>query len=362
MKLYQTIDGTLIGFYRERGGEVQALMYRDVYETVMVEKSEMVFTFGKPNLKLEQIWREGHWVQRVFTIPEHEEYQPVIIEEHWEYKTWTEPAHWGTREYWLEPYVEIRYREVPGHTETQWVWSEEYSVTRYREVPGHYETQNIWVPGYYVTRYYWREASPARGLEAAWIPYQHWIEDGYKDQRVWVDTYTEEYEEIIPAGEKESRVWVETYQESYEFEVPGAWQDRRVWFPEVTRTTKTWVPMHEEVILVTVPETTESRRVWEAGRVIEVWVDYGTKDSWEKRTWFEPEQVWVGYEPVYEYVDESKVRLFEVLELLPGAAPGPDYEDVITIRNMATGEELRTTATYLGLATRVADNEFVVPP
>ncbi|KKL85800.1 hypothetical protein LCGC14_1951080, partial [marine sediment metagenome] len=53
MKLYQTIDGTLIGFYRERGGVVQASMYRDVYETVMVEKSEMVFTFGIPDLVTE---------------------------------------------------------------------------------------------------------------------------------------------------------------------------------------------------------------------------------------------------------------------------------------------------------------------
>lgn len=361
MKLYQTIDGTLIGFYQERGGEVQAVMYRDVYETVMVEKSETITKVSPDDWRLLKWWKPAHWEMRTYTIPEHEEYQPVIIEEHWEYKTWTEPAHWGTREYWLEPYIEIRYREVPGHTETQWVWFEEYSVTRYREVPGHYETKNIWVPGYYVTRYYWREASPARGLEAAWIPYEHWIEAGYKDQRVWIETFTEEYEEIIPAGEKESRVWVETYHEPFEVEIPGAWQTRRQWIPEVTRTTKQWVPMHEEVRLVTVPETTETRTEWVELEELHRQVNYGGKVTYETRTWLEPEEVWIGYEPVYEYVDESKVRLFEVLELLPGAAPGPDYEDVITLRNMANGEELKTTATYMGMATRIADNEFIVP-
>jgi len=29
---------------------------------------------------------------------------------------------------------------------------------------------------------------------------------------------------------------------------------------------------------------------------------------------------------------------------------------------MLTGEQLTTTATYIGLATRLAENEYVIPP
>ncbi len=185
MKLYQTIDGTLIGFYKEKGGAVQALLYRDIYESQM--------------------------------------------------------------------------------------------VTKYREeiltIPGKYERQYISVPGYFVTRYYWREAHPARGLEAAWIPYQNWIEAGYKWQRVWIEPVTE------------------TVQVPYQ-------------------------------VL---------------------------------------EDVWVGREPVYEYVDPMFVQAFEVLELFESAGPGPEFEDVITIRITESGEVLRTTAKYIGLAEQIDENEYVVP-
>ncbi|HDZ39459.1 MAG TPA: hypothetical protein ENH62_14495 [Marinobacter sp.] len=383
MKLYQTVDGTLIGFYQERGGVVEIEMFTDVYETVMVEKSEMVFTFGIPDLVTEFLWIEGHWEQRNFNIPEHIEYQPTVIEAHWQYKTWTEAAHWGTREYWLEPYIEVRYREVPAHYETerqyvqghyeiQMFWFDEYTVTRYREVPGHYEIQPVWFEAYYVTKYYWREAHPARGLEAAWIPYQELVPAGYSDTRVWVETYTEEYQEIMPAGEKETRVWVEgefadvevwiaTYIESYEVTIPGVWQERRIWFTDVTRTTKTWVPLHEEILPVTIPEYDEVRTVWADGRTVAVVIDIGTKDSWEKRTWFEPEQVWVGYDAVYKFVDETQVRLFEVGEINTNVFDVPEYTDSLTIINKMNGEVFTTSAKYVGLAERTAENEYRVP-
>lgn len=295
MKLYQTIDGTMIGFYKERGGEVQAMMYRDVYETVMVKKSERVLTVSPPDQRLERYWIEGHWETGEYYVPEHKEYQLVVIEEHWEYKTWTEEAHWGTREYWLEPHVEIRYRFVG--------------------------------------------TSEQRAGRAGWeMVDDEWVFVGTSEQRAG------------RAG------W-----ESYEELIPGVWQERRIWFPEVTRTTKTWVPMHEELQLVTVPETTEVRRVWIPIREMHRWIDYGSKETWSTRTWFEPEEVWVGYEPVYEFMDENQVRLFEVVALTT-AVPGIyGDEDSIVIRNRMTGEELTTTARYLGLAERIADNEFVVP-
>lgn len=185
MKLYQTIDGTLIGFYKEKGGAVQALLYRDIYEKQLVTK-----------------------------------------------------------------------------------YSEEEVIT-----PGHYERQMVWHPEYYVTRYYWREAHPARGLVAAWIPYQH----------------------LMPAGYKETRVWI--------------------------------------------PEKVE---------IVEV-------------EYQDLEDVWVGREPVYEYIDPMFVQGYEVLELIPAPADRPDLEDSITIRNTETGEVLTTTATYIGLAEQIDDNEYVVP-
>jgi len=273
MKLYQMIDGTLVGFYRERGGEVQALLYRDVYELKLVTKTRQ-----------EEITIPGYYRIDVTTIDG----------------------------YWKEESVYVH-----GHYERQMVWHPEYSVTRYREVPGHYEIQNIWVPEYYVTRYYWREAHPARGLEEAWIPYEHLMPAGYKDQRVWIETYTEEYQEIIPAGEKETRVWVQ-----------GKYVTEKIWVPEKTMSRKVWVTPEKDLITVEYQEL---------------------------------EQVWVGREPVYQYVDESQVRLFEVIELKLGAGPGTEYEDAIVIRNRLTGEQLTTTARYLGLATKIADNEFVVP-
>lgn len=229
MRLYQTIDGTLIGFYHEKGGVVQAQMYRDIYEQQLVTKERQV-----------EIDIPGYY----------EEYDII----------------------------------TPGF------WKEEQVY-----VQGHYEIQNIWVPEYYVTRYYWREAHPARGLEAAWIPYQHLIPAGYKDQRVWVEG------EFVP-----ERTWVE----------------------ETTRTERVWVPPEKDFEMVEYQEL---------------------------------EEVWVGREPVYEYVDPMMVQAFEVLELIPAPEDQPDVEDIITIRNTETGEVLRTTATYLGLAEQIDDNEYVVP-
>ncbi len=251
MKLYQTIDGTLIGFYKERGGAVQALLYRDIYEKQLVTKT-----------REERVYVQGHYERQMIWHPEHSV---------------------------------TRYREVPGH----------YEIKR-EYVQGHYERQMVWHPEYYVTRYYWREAHPARGLEAAWIPYQHlmpageretrvWVEGKYKDVEFWVATYTEQYQEVMPAGERETRVWVE-------------------------------------------------------GKYVI-----------EKKEYQVLEDVWVGQEPVYGYVDPMQVQMFEVGELIPAPADRPDLEDIIEIINTETGEVFRTTATYIGLAEQIDDNEYVVP-
>jgi len=273
MKLYQTIDGTLIGFYRERGGAVQCTIYRDKYEMQLVTK------------------------QRDKVV-----YVPGYFEE----VEKTEPGYW-----------EDKLIMTPGHYEPETKTWEEHTETRYREVPGHYEIQQVWFPEETVTKYYWREAHPARGLEAAWIPYDEVVPGYFKDQKVWIDTHTEEYQEIIPAGEKTAYIWIAGYGTM-----------KRVWTDPVTTKTKVWIE-----------PTTE--RVSEDYQVLE--------------------EVMVGREPVYEYVDPSQVQGWEVVELVPGPADRPDIEDSIKIRNTDTGEVLTTTARYIGLAERIDENEYVVP-
>jgi len=317
MKIYQLYDGTLVGFYREEGFELQCVMYRDVYEqrtvTKMVEKEVTVSEWRAGEMI------PGHWIDetRRYLIPEHTQYQPVVIEEHWEYKTWTEPAHWGTREYWLSPHIEIEYREVPGHYEIQPVWFEEHTITKY----------------------YWREPHPARGLPGAWIP----------------------YEAVVPAGYSDTRVWVDTSYEPYEVEIPGCWVDRRVWFPEVTRTTKKWVPLHEELQLITIPDAYEVRteRLWIGARLLPAYREMVTKKIMVEET--TTEEVWVGYAPVYSAVDPSQATMFRVVDKEPAPEEVTYATDIVTVENVETGEELQTTAVYVGMATRIDDNEFVVP-
>ena len=273
MKLYQTIDGTLIGFYREQGAAVQCTMYRDVYEQQMVTKTKQ---------------------------------EDVVVAGHYESVVKIEPGYW-TEELIL----------TPGYYMPETKTWEEYSVTKYREVPGHYEIQPVWYPEETVTKYYWREAHPARGLEAAWIPYEEIIPGYFKDKKVWVDTYVEEYEETVPAGEKTVYVWIQGYGTM-----------KKVWVDPVTTKEKVWIEPAIEL------------------RTVE---------------YQELEEVWVGREPVYEFVDPSMPGLFEVVDLTKAPVDMPDVEDTITIRNTLTGEELKTTATYVGMGTRISENEYVVP-
>lgn len=273
MKLYQTVDGTLIGFYQESGGAVQCTMYRDVFEQQMVTK---------------------------------ERKEEIEVPGHYEVTTKIEPG------YWTEKVI-----RTPGHYEPETKTWEAYTVKREREVLGHYEIQPVWYPEETVTKYYWREAHPARGLEAAWIPYHDVIPGYYKDKKVWVSTYTEEYEETIPAGEKTTFVWI-----------PGYGTLRKVWVPSETIEEKVWVEAKMET------KTVEYQEL---------------------------EEVWVGREPVYSYMDPSQIVNWEVDELVPAPADRPELEDKIVITNTLTGESLTTTARYLGLATRIDENEYVVP-
>ena len=295
MKLYQTIDGTLIGFYKEMGGVVQAVLYRDIYEKQLVTKT-----------REEEIEIPGYFEDVETTVPG----------------------------YWDEVLI-----VTPGHYERQMVWHPEYSVTRYREVPGHYEIQPYWFEEYTITRYrtvpgYWEAYErdiPPRGLYEDTGPPYTWYR--------WIEEHVEEYEEVFPAGFKDTRVWVDTYTEEYEEIIPAGERETRVWVAEYGTIKEVWIE----------PVTT-TEKVWREPKIETKTIEYQ-----------ELEDVWVGREPVYEYVDPMFVQAFEVLDLIEAPADRPDIEDSITIRNTETGEVLKTTATYIGLAEQIDENEYVVP-
>ena len=295
MKLYQTIDGTLIGFYKEKGGAVQALLYRDIYEQQMVTKT-----------REEEVVVAGYYEQVTKTVPGHWEYERQYVQGHYERKMIWKPA-----------YTVTRYREVPGHYEILPHWFEEYSITRYRTIPGYWEPYEVTRPADPVTGRIEVTYTQYRYIAEKVEEYEEVIPAGYKDSRVWVDTKTEPYEETIPAGESMGRVWID-----------GKYDDVEIWVLPKTTTEAVW---HE-------PE-----------------IEYKTVEYQEL------EDVWVGREPVYEYIDPMYVQAFEVLELIEAPADRPDIEDSITIRNTETGEVLVTTATYIGLAQQIDENEYVVP-
>ena len=217
-----------------------------------------------------------------------------------------------TAGYWTEEEVFI-----PGRWERQMIWKPEYTVTRYREVPGYWETRTQWIPGYWKTVIVTRPADPVTGrLEISYEDKQ-WVPGYDYHRKVWVTPTTEEYEEIIPAGESMGRVWIE---EHYETE--------NIWIPETSREVQVWVP----------PE--------KGYKTVEYQV---------------LEEVWVGQTPVYSLVDPTQATMFTVEDLIKAPADEPWVEDKVTVKNILTGEVLTTTAYYLGLATKVDDEEFVVP-
>lgn len=295
MKLYRTIDGTLIGFYKERGGEVRTTMYRDVYETRVVDKT-----------REQRIWIEST-----------EKTVMVLI-----------PGKYDTRTHYVPGRFEDRAIRVPEHEEVQLVEVPGFYERVHVQEPGGYEIKPVWFEEYYITKYYYREAHPARGLEAAWIPYEELVPAGYSDTRVWVE------------GEWRTKVvWVDTTWDYQTVTVPEAWGTETIWIEPVETVERVWIPSKRVAVLV------------------------GEPGRWETQIehYTETEEVWIGYEPVYEMIDQSQVTLFEVLELQEGAGTGPAFEDTITIRNRLTGDELTTAANYLGYAERIDENEFVVP-
>ena len=195
MKLYQTIDGTMIGFYKDKGAEVQALLYRDIYEKQMVTKTR----------------------EEEQTIPGYYETVEIPV-----------PG------YWKEERVYVQ-----GHYERQMIWKPAYTVTRYRTVTGYWEVRTQWIPGYWETYWVTRPADPVTGRIAVTYEDKRWIPGYEYHRKVWVPPYTEQYEVTIPAGESMGRVWVE-----------GHYETDKTWIPATTTTEKVWIPPEKKMVTV----------------------------------------------------------------------------------------------------------------
>jgi len=361
MRLYQTIEGMMIGFFEERGDEVRLVMAQDLYEKQLVTKTKETSVWIESTFVSKLIWipgkwrirtieRDGYWEKKAVMIPAHKRWVKVEVPGAWQKEHYKIPGHYIYKQKAFDAYYETKTRDVPGYFDTK----KEY-------VQGHYEIQNIWVPAYYVTRYYWQEPHPVRGLVGMWKPYQLLIPAGYKDQRVWIEGKYEDvktwveptpetYLELVPAGTKQVSIWI-----------PEEWRTRAVWVENTTVDKLVYFPAAWGSKEVWIEPFSQTEKIWVPGK--NEWFDYGQKGHWKYSIveYTEFVDVWVGYKPIYEFVDPTDPQTFQVVRLVPAPVGQIDIEDKIVVRNTLTGEEITTTARYLGMAERIAENEFVVP-
>jgi len=339
MKIYDIIDSGWLALYQERAQVIYISGFRQVTKTICDFK--MVPTIVTEPDKYVRVLKsiEAHTAVKEFWVPEATITETRIVPGHWETETRLIAGHYETKEIWIPEHEEEHFVEVPGYMEQRMV-----------QDPGFYERQNIWVPEYYVTRYYWREAHPARGLEAAWIPYQHLIEAGYKEQRVWV----------VPEAHMED-YWVDGYWEYQTVVVPGQFRDHRVWIDGNFEDVPFWVGEKEETYPVVVAGHYEtkvvdvpywSEYVWETipGKVV-------IKDvsTWVCEDVTVDEPIYSYYYPEYEY---------EVLRVQKGpeiVMIGEPEGDKLTLKTPVSEIEVEMEGYFLGNAVRIGDNQYVLP-
>jgi len=339
MKIYDIFDSGWLAVYQERAQVIYISGFRKETRNVLVEKTGMkeievsVFKAG--------LWIlvPGRWEEKMFWVPEEKITKTRTVPGHWETETRYIEGHYETKEIWIPEHEEKNFVEVPGYIEQRMV-----------QDPGYWERQNIWVPEYYVTRYYWREAHPARGLEAAWIPYQHIIEAGYKEQRVWV----------VPEAHMED-YWVDGYWEYQTVVVPGQFRDHRVWIDGNFEDVPFWVGEQEEKYQVVVAGHQEKRRVW-----VEAYDKFTPAyRTLEKKmveaTWEELEEVEVDV-PIYSYYYPDYE--YEVISIQKGPEVvmiGEPEGDKLIMKTPVSKIEVEMEGYFLGNAVRIGDNQYVLP-
>lgn len=191
-----------MGFYREYGGAVTIVGYRDVIKREWVVKPREVRVWVPEYYEDRQIWVEETIVQDWVLVPEHIELETRTVEAGWAYsQVWVE-GEWVARRYWIEEFCE--YQEKTVRMSVLGVMRD---VTRNVLVcePAHWGERKEWIPGQF------REVS-------------HW-EDEYEETfEVKVRTHYEMQDIVIPGHFKPDRVlvpgeWLTEMVES------GAWED-----------------------------------------------------------------------------------------------------------------------------------------
>jgi len=330
-----------LGFYKERGSTLTIVGYRTVTKRVQVWHTEMIETIIEGEYTHTSLPIEGHYEYKEVIVPEEEVTYKKTVPAHYETETQYIQGHYETQEIWIPEHEEQHFVEVPGF----------YELRKVQE-PGHYERQNIWVPEYYVTRYYWREAHPARGLEAAWIPYQHLIPAGYKEQRVWVEGIWVDKE-----------YWVDATWEYQTVVVQGQYRDHRVWVDGNFEDVNVWIPERTETVTTIVPEHKEMQEIWVGAYVKHIVAKRPDKTIMVETTWWEWEDV-EQQEPIFGYADVPYTENLEMIDHIKGPVmviAGEPEHDTLKIKIVPTGDEYVTEADFIGCATRIGENEYVLP-
>jgi len=267
----------------------------------------------------------------------------TVIESQWICEMVTEryqePDQYKTHEKW-----------IPKHTKIIEVWIPETTEVRSRVVPGYYKDETALTPAHWGTRLVWLE--PHIEIQYKFV--------GTSEQRAGRAGWEEVDGEYVFVGTSAQRAGRAGWK-SYEVEIPGEWVDRRIWFPDVRRTTKVWVPESSETYEVVVPGYMKEVSIVEPGRRVEYPVYYEGK-------WVTKEHLVCGWknvevqQPVYSYYYPEYE--YEVLDIKKGPVmviAGPPEGDKITLRTPVSKLEVNVEGHYLGVATKIDDNRYVLP-
>lgn len=239
---------------------------------------------------------------------------------------------------------------IEGHYETRSFLVPEQQVQKSRIVEEHYEEKMVTEPAHWGTREYWLE--PHIEIRYRFV--------GTEEQRAGRAGWEQVEGEWVFVGTAEQRAGRAGW-EAYEVEIPGCWVERRIWFPEVTRMQKVLVREHLEYYTETIPEHEETREVWVDAYVKHIAVRRPDKTVMVKTTWWDWEEKEVD-DPVYAYANYPDTDYLKLLSHTRGAVwPPAEAWDTLEIKILATGDVYTTSAEYIGFATRIGENEFVIP-
>jgi len=339
MQLYKTETGEYLGFYKEQGGQVVIIGYKDITTESLV--TEMVYEkYRLPDTTTTVfIDNPGHWEDKGYWVPATTKSATKVIAGYWDTKKVYVQGHYETQEIWIPAHDVMAFVTVPGHYED-----------RKEQLKGQYVIIQKSYEGFFVTSVYWQEAHPARGLLGKWVEYEKWVPPGYTELKVW--------EEGLWIT---NSVWVEATTEYQTVTIPGQYTDHRVWVDGKYKLEHFWVPPRKEDYLIDVPGFTEMRKVWIPWFIKSM--DITVPGEMVKKSHLVTHKVSVTVTvPIFGYKGENDQ--WDMIEKQHGPVlvlAGPWEGDKLTIRSVETGEVFKVEAKWVGLAERTADNEYVIP-